>query len=79
MAENAIKIVLPVFEKNLNLTEDEGKVYKILSKTMLKSISEIVPYIEFGKSKTTQLLKEMSKKGVVKIEGRGRGTRYVIR
>ena len=79
LSENTIKIVLPVFEKNLNLTEDERKIYKILSKTMLKSISEIAPYVEFGKSKTTQLLKEMSGKGVVKIEGRGRGTRYVIK
>ena len=57
VAENTIKIVLSVFEKNLNLT-----VYKILSKTTLKSISEINPYALFGKSKTTQLLKEMSKK-----------------
>ena len=79
VSENTIKIVLPVFEKNLNLTEDERKVYKILSKTMLKSISEIAPYVEFGKSKTIQLLKEMCKKGVVKIEGRGRGTKYVIK
>ena len=79
MSENTIKIVLPVFEKNLNLTEDERKIYNILSKTMLKSISEIVPYVEFGKSKTTHLLKEMSKKDVVKIEGRGRGTKYVIK
>ncbi len=79
VSENTIKIVLPVFEKNLNLTEDERKIYKILSKTMLKSISEIAPYPPFGKSKTTQLLKEMGKKGVVKIEGRGRGTKYVIK
>lgn len=47
--------------------------------TMLKSISEIAPYAPFGKSKTTQLLKEMGKKGVVKIEGRGRGAKYVIK
>lgn len=79
VSENTIKIVLPVFEKNLNLTEDERKIYKILSKTMLKSISEIAPYAPFGKSKTTQLLKEMGKKGVVKIEGKGRGTKYAIK
>ena len=79
VSENTIKIVLPVFEKNLSLTEDERKIYKILSKTMLKSISEIAPYAPFGKSKTTQLLKEMAKKGVVKIEGSGRGTKYVIK
>ncbi len=79
ISENTIKIVLPVFEKNENLTEDERKIYKLLSKTMLKSISEITPYVEFGKSKTTQLLKEMSKQGIVKIEGRGKGTKYMIK
>lgn len=79
VSENTIKIVLPLFEKNLNLTEDEKTVYKILSKTMLKSISEIAPYVPFGKSKTTQLLKEMGKKGVIKVEGRGRGTKYIIK
>lgn len=78
VSENTIKMVLPVLEKNLNLTEDERKIYVILSKTMLKSISEIAPYVPFGKSKTTQLLKEMNKKGVVKIEGRGRGTKYIV-
>lgn len=79
VSENTIKIALPVFEKDLNLSEDERMVYQILSKTVLKSISEIAPYVPFGKSKTTQLLKDMEKKGVVKIEGRGRGTKYVIK
>lgn len=79
LSENTIKIVLPFFEKNLNLTEDEKLVYKVLSKTVMKSISEIAPYVPFGKSKTTQLLKDMRKKGVVIIEGRGRGTKYIIK
>lgn len=79
VSENTIKIVLPVFEKNLNLTEDERTIYKILSKTMLKSISEIAPYAPFGKSKTTQLLKDMGQKGVIIVEGRGRGTKYIIK
>ena len=79
VSENTIKIVLPLFERNLNLKEDEKTVYKILSKTMLKSISEIAPYVPFGKSKTTQLLKEMGQMGVIKVEGRGRGTKYIIK
>ena len=79
VSENTIKIVLPVFEKNLNLTEDEKTIYKVLSRTMLKSISEIAPYVPFGKSKTTQLLKDMWQKGVIKVEGRGRGTKYIIK
>lgn len=62
VSENTIKIVLPVFETNANLTEDEKVIYKILSKIMLKPISEIAPYVPFGKSKTIQLLKTMEKK-----------------
>lgn len=79
VSENSIKMVLPLFENNLNLTEDERTIYKILSRTMLKPISEIAPYVPFGKSKTTQLLKEMGQKGVVTVEGKGRGTKYIIK
>ena len=78
VSDNAIKIVLPLLEKNANLTEDEKVIYKLLSKTMLKSISEIAPYMPFGKSKTTKLLKDMGKKGLITIEGKGRGTKYII-
>ena len=78
VSENAIQIILPLFEKDLHLTEDERQIYQILSRTMLKSMSEIEPYVPFGKSKTTQLLKAMSEKGVVKIEGKGKGTKYMI-
>ena len=63
----------------MNLTEAEQVVYKLLSKTMLKPISEIAPYVPFGKTKTTQLLKEMGEKGVVAIDGKGRGTKYRIK
>ena len=79
VSENAIKIVLPIFEKNVNLTEDEKVIYKLLSKTMLKPISEIAPYVSFGKSKTTQLLKAMVEKGIVTIVGKGKGTKYIIK
>ena len=71
VSEKTIKIVLPVFETNADLTEDENVIYKFLSKTMLKPISEIAPYVPFGKSKTTQLLKAMGEKGEVAVEGKG--------
>ena len=66
VSENTIKIVLPLFEKDLNLTEVE--------RTMLKPISEIAPYVPFGKSKTTQLLKDMGQKDVITVEAKGRST-----
>ena len=79
VSENAIQIVLTIYEENANLTEDEKVVYKLLSKNMLKSMSEIAPYISFGKSKTTKLLKDMEQKGVIAIEGKGKGTKYRIK
>ena len=79
VSENAIQIVLPIYEENANLTEDEKVVYNLLSKNMLKSMSEIAPYISFGKSKTTKLLKDMEQKGVIAIEGKGKGTKYRIK
>ena len=78
VSENAIKIVLPIFEKNADLTKDEIIIYKLLSKTMLKPISEVAPYVPFGKSKTTKLLKEMCQKGVITVEGKGKSTKYII-
>lgn len=79
VSENAIRIVLPVFENNLSLSEDEKMIYKSLSKTMLKSISEITSDSPFGKSKTTQLLKQMKQKGLINIEGNGRSTKYSLK
>lgn len=78
VSENAIKIMLPIFEKNVDLTKDEIVIYKLLSKTMLKPISEVAPYVPFGKSKITKLLKEMCQKGVITVEGKGKGTKYII-
>ena len=79
VSENATQIVLPIYEENANLTEDEKVVYKFLSKNIMKSMSEIAPYISFGKSKTTKLLKDMEQKGVIAIEGKGKGTKYRIK
>lgn len=79
VTENTIKIVLPVVENDWNLTDDERKIYHILSKTVLKSMGDIAPHVTFSKSKTTQLLKNMAEKGIVKIEGRGRGTKYALK
>ena len=62
VSENTIKIELPVFEDISDLTDDEHLVLKALSKTVLKSISEIVPSTPFGKSKVSSLLKILEKR-----------------
>lgn len=76
VSENAIKVVLPIFETELGLNEEERKIYEILSKTISKPISEIMTGIPYGKSKVTKILKRMAEAGIVKIEGNGRGTKY---
>lgn len=74
--ENSIKIVLPIFERDLNLENDELSVYRVLSPATLQSISDIAPNLPFSRSKTTKLLQNLSQIGVVEITGRGRGTKY---
>lgn len=78
--ENTIVVILPVIKESLDLTDDERIVYDVLSKTMARPISDIMSSsnIQFGKSKVSELLKSMEKKGVVSIEGNGRGTKYRI-
>jgi ATP-dependent DNA helicase RecG len=78
--ENSIVVILPVIKESLDLTDDERIVYDVLSKTMARPISDIIASsnISFGKSKVSELLKSMEKKGVVSIEGNGRGTKYRI-
>ena len=79
VSENTIKIELPVFEDISDLADDEHLILKALSKTVLKSISEIVPSTPFGKSKVSSLLKILEKKGVILIQGKGRSTKYIIK
>ena len=76
ISDNMIKVILPVLEMHPDLTADQQAVYKLLSSNMSKSISEIMPYVKFGKTKVTKILKSMAENGIVKIEGTGRGTKY---
>lgn len=81
ISDNFIQVTLPLFKEQLDLSKDEMKVYELLSKSIYKQMSEILssPSLEFGKSKVTELLKKLQEKGIVEIEGNGRGTKYRIR
>lgn len=76
ISENTIQIILPIYNVNLSMTEDQEILYNTLSKTKNMSISEIVPNVPYGKSKTKELLKKMEKEGIVKVVGNGKGTKY---
>lgn len=78
VSENYIKIVLPVLEQELNLSEDEEVVYRDLSGYRSKSISEITNDIGFSKSKTIRILNNLKKRKLVLVKGVGRSTKYYI-
>ena len=81
VSDNSITVVLPVVKEDIGLSKDEMIIYETLSKNTEKSMREIMSdkAIVFGKSKVKALLKTMAEKSVVKIEGTGRGTKYLKR
>jgi len=74
----AVRVTLPVIKADLGITDDERVVYDKLSRSIAKPMSSILasPQMEYGKSKVTGILKSLNEKGIVKIEGNGRGTKY---
>ena len=73
--ENTIRIILPVMQRNNDLTPDEDKIYGLLKGRMMAS-SEIAEAVGFGKSKTVAILKKLVENGYIRVDGNGRGTRY---
>lgn len=76
ISPNTIQIILPIYNTNISMQNDEQIIYDVLSKAKVMSISEIMPHVSYGRSKVKNLLKKMENEGMVKIEGNGRGTKY---
>jgi ATP-dependent DNA helicase RecG len=74
--DNSIKVVLPVMQKELSLSNDEKLIYNLFMGNRKLSSSEIVKHTDFGKTKVIKLLKLLVDQGYIKIEGEGRGTKY---
>lgn len=75
--DNSLTVILPVV-RDAEMSEDESMVYGTLSKNIPKSISEIMPDLPFGRSKTASILKALAEKNYVTILGKGKSTRYKI-
>lgn len=78
VSENTIQIILPICNLNSVMPKEEKMIYDVLKKNRKMSISEIMPYVPYGKSKLKELLKKMNREGIINIEGRGRGTKYYL-
>ena len=76
VSDNAVLVILPLFETDLGLSADEREVYACLSRVVPKSMSEVTDAVSFSRTKAAALLKSMVSRGLVTVEGMGRGTRY---
>lgn len=74
--ENSIKVTLPVVETKILLDNDEKMIYKTLSGKRKLSSTEIAELTGFGKTKVVSLLKTLTERGYVKVDGSGRGRKY---
>ena len=73
--DNSIRIVLPVIQDNLNISEDEELVLRLMKGRSL-AVSDVAAATGFGKTKVQRILKRLAGENLVRIEGVGRGTRY---
>lgn len=78
VSSNSIQIILPIYNPNSKMPDDEQVLYDVLKNKGQMSMSEIQPYVSFGRTKTSKLLQKMEKEGIIKIEGKGKGTKYHI-
>lgn len=78
VSENLIEIKLPVIETNTELTADQQKIYKILSKSLPLSISQILEKTSLKKSKTRSILNQLIEAGVITKTGQGKATKYKL-
>lgn len=74
--DNSIRVILPVIGKS-QLTEDEKLIFNVLDNDRPESMSEIAAQVPFGRSKINGILKELQKKQYIRVQGNGRGTRYL--
>lgn len=78
ITDNVISVILPVISAEYNVTADKDKVIRVLEKGVPLSSSEIVKASGFTKAKTLRLLDALKEKGYVKVNGNGRGTKYLV-
>lgn len=78
VSANSIQIILPLYDANFTIEDNQSVIYKVLSKYENMSISDILPHVPFGRSKTKELLKKMENEGIVKVVGKGKATKYHI-
>ena len=74
--EDSIKVILPVVKERTSINGEAGIVYDAVSMQAGSSISQIVEKVPYGKTKVRKILNELESKGLIRVTGNGRGTKY---
>ncbi len=77
--DNSITVILPLFEEEMYLNDDELEIYQALKNRGRVSMSAIVSEVSFGRSKVIKIVQHMIEKGIIEVSGNGRGTKYQLK
>lgn len=78
VTEGSIGVVLPVLDAKPMLDGDEGRVLSAFTPGSVLSSSQVVESTGFGKDKVLRILGQLVDKGLIRVQGAGRGTRYAL-
>lgn len=78
ISEHSILIILPLFESEIELEEDEKVVCEQLSSTIIRSMGQLMKNSPFSRTKTRTILNQLIEKNIVQKTGNGRSTGYLL-
>ena len=78
VTDGSITVTLPVIDVAPELDADERTVRALFAPGRMLSSAQISAATGFGKDKCLRLLGQLSDKGLVRVQGAGRATRYVM-
>lgn len=73
----SIHVTLPVVDKEVVLSDEEGKIYQLL-RNGEQSSGSLMKQLSFGKNKTLNILSRLELLGMVERIGQGRSTKYRV-
>lgn len=78
VTDGSITVTLPVMDIAPELDADEKSVYVLFAPGRVLSSTQVSTATGFGKDKCLRLLGQLADKGLVRAQGAGRATRYVM-
>lgn len=78
ITDGSITVTLPVVDATPVLDADERSVYALFAPGRVLSSAQVSAATGFGKDKCLRLLGQLAERGLVRVQGAGRATRYVM-